>query len=81
MYRPVLYDEGVGQFLFTREVLLHHIEQGNVARFFDLTLTNAFGYQFPLNQHGFAFTLPGDMIESLKSLTWYLSYRVRIGIK
>ena len=35
-------------FRFTREVFLHHIEQGDAARFMEMMLTNAFSHQFKL---------------------------------
>src|SRR5437764_911443 len=38
-----------GHFRFTREVLLHQIEQGDAARFLEMTQSNAFSHQFQLN--------------------------------
>src|SRR5438270_3087184 len=35
-------------FRFTREVWLHHIEQGDAARFLEMMQTNAFSHQFKL---------------------------------
>ena len=74
-------------FRFTREVLLHHIEQGDAARFLEMMRTNAFSHQFQLKtiteqEIGFdrlssaAFQYIGS-----EPIPWYLSYRVRIGIK
>jgi ubiquinone/menaquinone biosynthesis C-methylase UbiE len=76
-----------GHFRFTREVLLHHIEQGDAARFLEMILTNAYSHQFQLKivteqEIGFdrlriaAFQGIGP-----EPIPWYLSYRVRIGIK
>jgi ubiquinone/menaquinone biosynthesis C-methylase UbiE len=76
-----------GRFRFTREALLHHIEQGDATRFLEMVLTNAFGHQFMLKtiteqEIGFdrlrhaAFQQIGS-----EPIPWYFSYRVRIGIK
>ena len=76
-----------GHFRFTREVLLHHIEQGDAARFLELILTNSRSHQFKLKtiteqEIGFD-RLTRAAFQSLGSepIPWYLSYRVRIGIK
>lgn len=74
-------------FRFTREVFLHHIEQGDAARFLEMTLTNAYSHQFKLKtiteqEIGFdrlahaAFQYIGS-----EPIPWYFSYRVRIGMK
>jgi ubiquinone/menaquinone biosynthesis C-methylase UbiE len=75
------------RFRFTREVLLHHIEQGDATRFLDMVLTNGFCQQFRLNtiteqEIGFDH-LRSTAFQTLgsKSIPWYFSYRVRIGIK
>lgn len=76
-----------GHFRFIREVLLHHIEQGDAARFLEMVLTNAFSHLFKLKtvteqEIGFdrvreaAFQHIGS-----ESIPWYFSYRVRIGVK
>jgi len=74
-------------FRFTREVLLHHIEQGDAARFLELILTNSRSHQFKLKtiteqEIGFD-RLSSAAFQSLGSepIPWYVSYRVRIGIK
>jgi SAM-dependent methyltransferase len=76
-----------GHFRFTRELLLHHREEGDASRFFDLIMTN--GYNFHIRQ--------GSVIEEelkvddlreaanrhigFNPVPFYFSYRVRIGIK
>ncbi len=74
-------------FRFTREVLLHHIEQGDAARFLEMILTNAFSHQFKLKtiteqEIGFD-RLRQAALQHIRSepIPWYVSYRVRIGIK
>ena len=76
-----------GHFRFTRELLLHHIEQGDAARFIDLILTNAYSHHFKLNtiteqEIGFD-RLKQAALQYIGSepIPWYFSYRVRIGIK
>ncbi len=71
-------------FRFTREILLHHIEQGDAARFLAMMQSGAFNNvsQFTEQEIGFdrlrqaAFHYIGS-----KPVPWYFSYRVRIGIK
>ncbi len=73
-----------GQFRFTREVLLHHIEYGNAARFLEMAQSSAFSNQFQFSDQetGFdglrraAHQYIGD-----EPVPWYVGYRVRIGIK
>jgi hypothetical protein len=74
-------------FRFTREVLLHHIEQGDAARFMEMILTNAYSHQFKLKtiteqEIGFD-RLRQAALQRIGSelIPWYFSYRVRIGIK
>ena len=74
-------------FRFTRELFLHHIEQGDAARFLEMILTNAYSHQFKLKtiteqEIGFD-RLRRAAFQSLgsKPIPWYFSYRVRIGIK
>jgi SAM-dependent methyltransferase len=76
-----------GHFRFTRELFLHHIEQGDAARFLEMILTNAYSHQFKLKtiteqEIGFD-RLTRAAFQSLgsKPIPWYFSYRVRIGIK
>jgi ubiquinone/menaquinone biosynthesis C-methylase UbiE len=71
-------------FRFTREVFLHHIEQGDAARFLEMMQSNAFSNQFQFTEQEIGF----DRLSSAASqflgsepVPWYVSYRVRIGIK
>lgn len=71
-------------FRFTREVLLHHIEQGEAARFLEMMRSNAFGRQLQFAEQEIGFDrLSSAAFQSLGSepIPWYVSYRVRIGIK
>ena len=73
-----------GHFRFTREVLLHHIEQGDAARFLEMMRSNAFSHQFQFTEQEIGFDrLSLAAFQSLGSepIPWYWSYRVRIGIK
>ncbi len=69
-------------FRFTHEVLLHHIEQGDAARFLEMMRSTAFSHQFTEQEIGFD-RLSSAAFQSLGSepIPWYVSYRVRIGIK
>jgi ubiquinone/menaquinone biosynthesis C-methylase UbiE len=73
-----------GHFRFTREVLLHHIEHGDAARFLEMMRSNAISNQFQFTDHEIGF----DRLSSAAAqyigpepIPWYVSYRVRIGIK
>ena len=71
-------------FRFTREVLLHHIEQGDAARFVEMMRSNAFSHQFQFTEQEIGLDrLSRAAFRSLGSepVPWYVSYRVRIGIK
>src|SRR5438270_3368696 len=71
-------------FRFTREVLLHHIEQGDAARFLEMMRSNAFSHQFQFTEQEIGFDrLRQAALQHIGSepIPWYLSYRVRIGIK
>jgi SAM-dependent methyltransferase len=71
-------------FRFTREVLLHHIEQGDAARFLEMVRSNALSHQFQFTEQEIGFDrLSLAAFQSLGSepIPWYFSYRVRIGIK
>ncbi|HYX48931.1 MAG TPA: class I SAM-dependent methyltransferase [Ktedonobacteraceae bacterium] len=74
-------------FRFTREVLLHHIEQGDAARFMEMMQTNAFSYQFKqktITEQEIGFDrLRQAAFQQIGSepIPWYFSYRVRIGVK
>ncbi len=73
-----------GHFRFTREVLLHHIEQGDATRYLAMTQSSAFSNQpqFSDEEIGFdrlrqaAFRYIGN-----EPIPWYMSYRVRVGVK
>ncbi len=72
------------QFRFTREVFLHQIEYGDVARFLEMMRSNAFSDQFQFtNQEMGLDRLSSAALQYLGSepVSWYFSYRVRIGIK
>ncbi|HJT55622.1 MAG TPA: class I SAM-dependent methyltransferase [Ktedonobacteraceae bacterium] len=73
-----------GHFRFTREVLLHQIEQGDAARFLEMMRSNAFSHQFQFTEQEIGF----DRLSSAafhyigsQPIPWYVGYRVRIGIK
>jgi hypothetical protein len=76
-----------GHFRFTRELLLHHVEQGDAARFIGLILSTGYGRQI---KHG-SVTEQEIGFDRLKQaalehigpepIPWYFSYRVRIGVK
>jgi hypothetical protein len=76
-----------GHFRFTRELLLHHVEQGDARRFIGLLMTGAYSHQFKLK------TITEQAIDfdrlrqaayqyiGSEPIPWYFSYRVRIGVK
>jgi SAM-dependent methyltransferase len=73
-----------GRFRFTREALLHHVEQGDAARFLELTRSTAFSRQLPFTDE----ELGTDRLReaTLRSIgadtvPWHVSCRVRIGVK
>jgi SAM-dependent methyltransferase len=73
-----------GHFRFTREVLLHHIEQGDAARFLEMMQSNAFSSQFQFSEQEIGFDrLKSAALQFIGSepIPWFVSYRVRIGIK
>jgi ubiquinone/menaquinone biosynthesis C-methylase UbiE len=73
-----------GHFRFTREVLLHHIEQGDAARFLEMMQSSAFNNQFQLTEQETGFDrLRQAALQHIGSnpIPWYFSYRVRIGVK
>ena len=69
-----------GHFRFTREVVLHQIEQGDAARFLEMMRSNALSQQLVEDAGD---RLSSTAFKSLGSepIPWYWSYRVRIGIK
>ena len=73
-----------GHFRFTREVLLHSIEQGNAARFLEMMQSSAFTNQFQFSNQEIGFDrLSSAALQYIGSepIPWYVSYRVRIGVK
>lgn len=73
-----------GHFRVTREALLHSIEHGDAARFLEMTQSNAFSHQFQLTDD----ELGLDRVRAAamryigsEPMPWYVSYRVRIGVK
>ncbi|HZR39223.1 MAG TPA: class I SAM-dependent methyltransferase [Ktedonobacteraceae bacterium] len=71
-------------FRFTREVLLHHVEQGDAARFLEMMQSGALSYQFQFTEQEIGFDrLREAALQYIGSepIPWYVSYRVRIGIK
>ncbi len=73
-----------GHLRFTREVLLHHVEQGDVARFIELMRGSALSMQFQFTDQELGLDrLRRTALQSIGSrpIPWYFSYRVRIGIK
>jgi SAM-dependent methyltransferase len=76
-----------GHFRFTRELLVHNVEQGDAARFIGMVLTNGYGHH--LKQH--IVTEQEIGLDRLKDaalhyigvepIPWYFSYRVRVGVK
>jgi ubiquinone/menaquinone biosynthesis C-methylase UbiE len=73
-----------GHFRYTREVLLHHVEQGNAQRFLENTKSIAFSGQFQFtDQETGVDRLTEAAFKYIGSdpIPWYISYRIRIGIK
>jgi ubiquinone/menaquinone biosynthesis C-methylase UbiE len=73
-----------GHFRFTREVFLHHIEQGDATRFLEMMQSSAFSSQFQFTDQGTGFDrLRQAALQYLGSepIPWYISYRVRIGVR
>ena len=73
-----------GHFRFAHEVLLHHIEHGDATRFIAMMQSNAFSSQFQFTDQEIGIDrLRSAALQSLGSepIPWYVSYRVRIGIK
>jgi ubiquinone/menaquinone biosynthesis C-methylase UbiE len=71
-------------FRCTREVLLHHIEQGDAARFLEMMQSNALSHQFQFTDQETGFDrLRQAALQHIGSepIPWYFSYRVRIGVK
>lgn len=73
-----------GHFRFTCEVLLHHIEQGDAARFLEMMRSNALSHQFQFTEQETGFdrlSLAALQHIGSEPIPWYVSYRVRIGVK
>jgi ubiquinone/menaquinone biosynthesis C-methylase UbiE len=73
-----------GHYRFTREVLLHHIEHGDAARFLEMMRSSALSHQFQFTEQETGFDrLSLAALQSIgsESIPWYVSYRVRIGVK
>lgn len=73
-----------GHFRFTREVLLHHIEHGDTARFLEMMRSNALSNQFQFTDQELGLDrLSSAAFQYIGSepIPWYVSYRVRLGIK
>jgi SAM-dependent methyltransferase len=71
-------------FRFTREVLLHHIEQGDVARFLEMMQSSAFSHQFQFTEQEIGLKRLRQAARQhigSEPIPWYFSYRVHIGIK
>ncbi len=71
-------------FRFTREVVLHHIEQGDAARFLAMMQSSAFSHQAQFTDQEIGFDrLRQAALHYIgsKPIPWYFSYRVRIGVK
>jgi ubiquinone/menaquinone biosynthesis C-methylase UbiE len=71
-------------FRFTREVLLHHIEQGDATRFLAMMQSSALNNQFQFREQEIGFDrLKQAALQYIGSepIPWYFSYRVRIGVK
>jgi ubiquinone/menaquinone biosynthesis C-methylase UbiE len=73
-----------GHFRFTREILLHHVEQGDATRLLALIRSNAFSTQFQFTDQELgldrlahaAAQYPGS-----EPVPWYIGYRVRLAVK
>jgi ubiquinone/menaquinone biosynthesis C-methylase UbiE len=73
-----------GHFRFTREVLLHSIEQGDAARFLEMSQSSAFNNQFQFTEQETGFDrLRQAALQHIGSqpIPWFVSYRARIGVK
>lgn len=76
-----------GHFRFTRELFLHHREQGDAARFIGMVMTNAYSHQFKQNtiteqEIGFdRLKRAAQQYIGSEPIPWYFSYKVRIAIK
>lgn len=73
-----------GHFRFTREVLMHHVERGDAARYLAMMQTSAFSNQSRSadeEAEGGRFSSAVALILGSEPIPWYVSYRIRIGVK
>ncbi len=73
-----------GHFRFTHEMLLHHVEHGDAARYLEMMRSNAFSDQIQFTDQEIGLDrLRQAALHYIGSepISWYFSYRVRIGIK
>lgn len=73
-----------GYFRFTHEALLHHVEQGDAARYLEMMRSNAFSQQFQFTDQELGLdrlTRAASELLGSHPIPWYWSYRVRIGVK
>jgi ubiquinone/menaquinone biosynthesis C-methylase UbiE len=73
-----------GHFRFTREILLHHVEQGDATRYLEMMRSSAFNGQLQVTDAEIGFDRLSRAVDQHIGSTpmpWYISYRVRIGIK
>ncbi|HET8626177.1 MAG TPA: class I SAM-dependent methyltransferase [Thermomicrobiales bacterium] len=72
-----------GHFRFTREVLLHQVEQGDAARFLEMARSNAFSQQFQFTDREVGLDRLSAVFDAIgpEPIPWYISYRVRLGVK
>ncbi len=73
-----------GHFRFTAEVLLHSIEHGDAARYLAMMRSTAFSghFQFTDQELGLdCLTQAAFQHLGSEPIPWYVSYRIRIGVK
>jgi len=73
-----------GHFRFAHEVLLHHVEHGDAARYLAMMQSNAFSnqFQFTAQETGFdRLSSAASQYIGAESVPWYISYHVRIAVK
>jgi ubiquinone/menaquinone biosynthesis C-methylase UbiE len=73
-----------GHFRFTREVLLHHVEQGDAERYLAMMQSSAFSNQLQFTEQEIGLdNLKQAVLHYIgaRPVPWYISYRVRIGVK
>jgi hypothetical protein len=73
-----------GHFRFTREVVLPHVEHGDAARYLEMMRSNALSQQFQFTEQQTGFDrLSSAAAQYIGSepIPWYVSYRVRIGVR